>query len=100
MRLLGSLYYRSDETALKEKFCNELDQLCGRYEVEPSIAEHPKDGQCDNCGALTETPYEVSCLIGDKAQFDQLCLACWSKYDKEQTKAEADIFLTYKGGRK
>ena len=99
MRLKATIKFNSEEYALKNRLTEELVKLAQKYEAEAQISAVQEDGQCSNCGALTEHLH-TECIYRDGNPREiQLCMACDNKYMDREKAEEIALFEDFQEGR-
>ena len=95
MKLTGWIYYHSADTDLADKFKKDIEKLAQKYDCTVSIGDHQQDGQCSNCGQMTEILFTENC--GNDTI--RLCGECDKRFMALELESERSRFNKFKEGR-
>lgn len=95
MRLTGWIYYHSADTDLAGKLRKDIEKLAQKYDCKVSIGDHLQDGQCSNCGKMTDILFTEEC--GNDSI--RLCIDCDNKLMAQNDENERKVFDNFRNGR-
>lgn len=95
MRLTGWIYYHTADTDMADKLKKDIEKLAQKYDCKTSIGDHLQDGQCANCGKMTDILYTEDC----GSNSIRLCHDCDDKYMKQNENNKRKTFDDFRNGR-